>query len=259
MNYKKHYDLLIEKAKDRELSKSTYTEKHHISPRCLGGENNKNNIVNLLPKEHYIAHLLLFKLYPNNQKLSFAFWMMCNGNRKKNRNYIVSGKIYEEIRTKFIELVKLRDPFFKGKKHTEESKLKNRLSHLGKSTWVGKSHSDESKKKMSSSAMGRKLSDDTKKKMSNSKKGIKLSDETKKKMSESTKGINNNYKRYLERTGLPHAKSKTILQFSMSGEFIKEWVNANIASKELNLSYKSINGCLRGKSKSSQGFFWRYK
>ena len=86
MDYRKDYDLLMERAKNRELLKDTYTERHHILPRCLGGKNNKNNIVKLLPKEHYIAHLLLFRLYPNNQKLSFAFWMMCNGNRKKIEN-----------------------------------------------------------------------------------------------------------------------------------------------------------------------------
>jgi len=103
MDYKKHYDFLMEKANNRELPKDVYSEKHHILPKCLGGNNNKENVVKLLPKEHYVAHLLLFRLHPNKQKLAFAFWMMCNGNRKKNRKYVVSGKIYEEIRTKFIE------------------------------------------------------------------------------------------------------------------------------------------------------------
>jgi hypothetical protein len=125
--------------------------------------------------------------------------------------------------------------------------------------WSGRKHSDESKKKMSESALGKKMSDESKKKMSESALGKKMSDETKKKMSESAKGDNNNYKRYLERTGFAHSKSKTVLQFTLSDEFIKEWVNANVASKELGLSYKSINGCLRKMQKTSQGFIWRYK
>lgn len=125
--------------------------------------------------------------------------------------------------------------------------------------WFGKKHNDVSRNKMSESALGKKLTEETKMKMSNFWKGKSKSDETKKKMSESAKGENNNYKRYLERTGLPHAKSKPVLQFTISGNLIKEWVNANIASKELGLSYKSINGCLNGKSKTSQGYIWKYK
>lgn len=125
--------------------------------------------------------------------------------------------------------------------------------------WLGKKHNTESRKKMSDSALGKKLTEETKMKMSNFWKGKPKSDETKKKMSESAKGENNNYKRYLERTGLPHAKSKPVLQYSLDGEFIKEWVNGNVASKETNLSYKSINACLREKQKTSGGFIWKYK
>lgn len=36
-----------------------YTEGHHILPRCLGGKENKNNIIILLPEEHYYCHKLL--------------------------------------------------------------------------------------------------------------------------------------------------------------------------------------------------------
>jgi hypothetical protein len=125
--------------------------------------------------------------------------------------------------------------------------------------WSGRKHSEESKLKMSESALGKKITDESKLKMSDFWRGKVKSDETKKKMSESAKGDNNNYKRYLEKTGLPHAKSKPVIQYSLDGVIIKEWVNANIASKELNLSYKAINGCLNGKTKTSQGYIWKYK
>ena len=258
MDYKLHYNNLMEKVKNRKLSNDVYKERHHIIPKCLGGGNGKDNIVELLPREHYIAHLLLFKIYPNNQKLSYAFWMMCNGYKKDIRGYVVSGRIYEEIRNKFIKMVKEREPTFKGKRHTEESKQKNRESHLGRKVWLGKRHTEESKQKMSEYHTGKKLSEETKKKMSEYHTGKKLSEETKKKMSESAMGDKNNYKRYLERTGLPHVGSKPIKQYSLEGEFIREWVNAHVASKELGLSYKAINGCLNGKSKTSQGYVWVY-
>jgi hypothetical protein len=125
--------------------------------------------------------------------------------------------------------------------------------------WFGKKHSEESKNKMSKSALGKKVTNETKKKMSESRLGIKFSDEHRKNMSESAKGENNNYKRYLERTGLPHHNSKPVLQFSLDNEFIREWVNASVASKELGLSYKAINACLTQRYRTSQGYIWKYK
>jgi hypothetical protein len=260
MDYQYHYDKLIERAKDRTIPQNLYCERHHIIPKCLGGNNSKANIVKLLPKEHYIAHLLLFNLYPNNKSLAYSFWMMSNGYKKDKRTYRVSGKVYEEIRNKISSIMKERTPFFKGKTHTKESKQKNRDAHIGKpGTWIGRVHSEESKKKMSDAAIGRKLSIETRKKMSKAKKGIKFSDEHREKLSNSARGDNNNYKRYLDRTGLPHAKSKTINQFTLDGVFIKEWINARKAALELGLSYKAINRCLTGNCKTSQGFGWEYK
>jgi hypothetical protein len=259
MDYKKHYDNLMEKAKNRIIPKEIYTERHHILPRCMGGSNKKENIVRLLPREHYISHLLLFNMYPNNNKLAYAFWMMCNGYRKNERKYIVSGRIYEDIRNKFIELNKQKEPFFKGKKHTEESKLKNSLAHKGIATWINKKHTEESKIKMSKAALGRKLSEETRKKMSDSKKGIKFSEETRKKMSENTKGENNNYTKYLKKTGLPHCNSIQIEQYTIDNQFIKNWENGLKAAIALGINYKAINQCLRGKTKTSGGFIWKYK
>ena len=45
MNYQKHYDLLIEKSKNRILN--GYKERHHILPKCFGGTNETHNIVSL--------------------------------------------------------------------------------------------------------------------------------------------------------------------------------------------------------------------
>lgn len=74
MNYQKHYGLLIERAKNRKIE--TYKERHHVVPRCLGGDNKKSNIVDLTPEEHYLAHLLLVKIHHGNYKLVHAAHMM---------------------------------------------------------------------------------------------------------------------------------------------------------------------------------------
>lgn len=81
MNYKKIYDQLVEKAKPRGLDKSVvdyYTEIHHIIPRSLGGDNSEENLVMLSGREHYIAHMLLWKAYPKEAALKYAAMMMSN-------------------------------------------------------------------------------------------------------------------------------------------------------------------------------------
>ena len=40
---------------------------------------------------------------------------------------------------------------------------------------------------------------------------------------------------------------------------IKEWANAHIASKELNIGYKALNKCLnKGGNATSGGYKWKY-
>jgi hypothetical protein len=74
MNYKKHYDLLIEKGKTRVVS--DYTETHHIIPVCMGGTDDKINLVDLTPEEHFLAHQLLMKIYPDVRGLARATQLM---------------------------------------------------------------------------------------------------------------------------------------------------------------------------------------
>ena len=49
-----------------------YKERHHVIPKCLGGTNDKNNLIDLYAKEHYIAHKLLALENPSNNGLQFA-------------------------------------------------------------------------------------------------------------------------------------------------------------------------------------------
>ncbi len=84
MNYQKIYNNLIERAKNRVIL--GYYEKHHIIPRCIGGSDNSSNLIKLTPEEHYIAHQLLVKIYPNNHALAKAAAMMIP-NRPTNKMY----------------------------------------------------------------------------------------------------------------------------------------------------------------------------
>jgi hypothetical protein len=100
MDYLKHYNLLIKRAINRDLE--CYTESHHIIPRCMGGTDEQDNLVNLTPEEHYLAHQLLVKIYPENARLSYAANMMCT-NRPSN-------KLYGWIRKRISENMKTNNP-----------------------------------------------------------------------------------------------------------------------------------------------------
>lgn len=73
MNYQKHYELLIEKAKSRAKPEG-YTERHHIMPRSMGGSDDASNLVYLTAREHFVAHYLWAKVYGGNQW--FAIYRM---------------------------------------------------------------------------------------------------------------------------------------------------------------------------------------
>lgn len=80
MDYAKHYNQLMELAQNRHLE--GYTELHHIIPRCMGGTDKTTNLVDLTPEEHYVAHQLLVKMYPENTSLWYAANLMGNRNNK---------------------------------------------------------------------------------------------------------------------------------------------------------------------------------
>lgn len=126
MNYYKHYNLLIERSKNRDIN--CYVEKHHIIPKCLGGTNDNSNLVNLTPEEHYLAHLLLIKIYPNESKLIYAARMMTIDGRDTKRN----NKIYGWLKRKFSKLQCEKMTGKIGWHHTDESKQKISESHKGK-------------------------------------------------------------------------------------------------------------------------------
>jgi len=103
MNYERIYNQLIERSKNR-IPPEGYIEHHHIIPRCLGGSDDKANIAILTPEEHFVAHVLLVKIYPNHKKLIMGVWKMCqSSNSTKGRP---TRKIYGWLRRKHSEFMK---------------------------------------------------------------------------------------------------------------------------------------------------------
>ena len=92
MNYQKIYNDIVERAKNRVIE--GYSEVHHIVPKCLGGNNEADNLVSLTPEEHYIVHMILVKIYPGNRSLWYAANMMANRN---NKTYAWTRKKHAKI------------------------------------------------------------------------------------------------------------------------------------------------------------------
>jgi hypothetical protein len=117
MNYQKIYNNLIEKRKKELLFKKQdyYCENHHIIPVCLGGLNDKENLVNLYAREHFICHLLLCKIYPTESSLFYALWRLCNSNDFRKKLYKISAREYEKIKIEFIKInISFREELYKN-------------------------------------------------------------------------------------------------------------------------------------------------
>ncbi len=107
MDYQKIYDQICSRAKKeveyrikRKKSGEEYYEGHHIMPQCMGGLGKSDqyyhpNIVLLNAREHFIAHWILYELYPNNRLMAFSFDMMCKVKDKNQKRYIPSSRIIE--------------------------------------------------------------------------------------------------------------------------------------------------------------------
>lgn len=96
LKYKAHYDKLVQRGQKRASSKKEakallgYCEKHHVIPKCMGGTNERENLVYLSAREHYVAHQLLVMIYPEVGGLKYAALMMClnsTNERMNNRSY----------------------------------------------------------------------------------------------------------------------------------------------------------------------------
>lgn len=103
MNYQKIYDSLVDRGRHRIIV--GYFEKHHIIPRCIGGSDEDHNLVDLTPEEHFLAHLLLVKLYPQDRKILFAAWMMaCSGNKHQLNEGRSKNKLYGWLKRRRSEI-----------------------------------------------------------------------------------------------------------------------------------------------------------
>ena len=124
----------------------------------------------------------------------------------------------------------------KSGKVSSETKAKMSIASTGNQHWKGRKHTEETKEKIRLSKLGTKFSDEV-----NKKKG--------------RKGKIHTGKVYSSKN---HVSSKTIHQYTLNGEFIKEWYSLGDIKKDLGFNVYNISSCCNGKLKTSNKFIWKH-
>ena len=202
MDYQKIYNKLIQKRLTDSLSKKDcYCESHHIIPLSEGGSDDDDNKVNLTAREHYIAHLLLAKIYNDYKMYSAVVYMQAAKERWSSRAFKFNSRLYEAIRKEFAlkvsEHKKGKIPWNKGKKmsievckNMSDAQKKYRQEHPNSTQstfskyWVGKKRSEVDRKHKSDATKGKP------KKYKNWTEGKHLPEEIKRKISNTLKRRN---------------------------------------------------------------------
>jgi hypothetical protein len=171
--YTKWYYNIISRAKQRTRTPDHYYEEHHVVPRSIGDKDGWT--VYLTAKEHYICHVLLFKIVINpkhRRSMAYALWSFKGKSHWHGRRF--TGAMYETIRKDWSNynsgknnafygkghLVSGEKNHFWGKKHTKVTIDKIKATCREKSTgknnaFYGKHHTAETKTRLSNWRRGR--------------------------------------------------------------------------------------------------------
>jgi len=195
--YSQIYHSIIANAKDRILT--SYTERHHIIPRSLGGDDEPDNLVDLTAREHFICHWLLTKMVDSTHdkwKMMNALGYMMWAENQNQERYRVNARLYERLKTKHSEMKSWavsgeRNGMY-GKHHTEVAREKIRQANLGNQI------NEQQRNKIRQNKLGKKRKPFTDEHLANLKKsnsgenngmfGRKHSEETKAKIGAVAKG-----------------------------------------------------------------------
>jgi len=113
-----------------------YQEKHHIIPKCLGGNNDEENLIYLFPEEHYYAHKLLAIENPHNKSIIYGWHCLSTRGQIK-----LTAEEYKKVKQKYSENISGENHPMYGRHHTEEAR--NKISKFQK----GRKDSEETKEK----------------------------------------------------------------------------------------------------------------
>lgn len=141
INYDSFIDNIISSRGRFGLPLDEYKERHHIIPRCMGGDDCEDNLIDLTAKEHFDAHKLLYEENKNSKYSSkLACAMFFSSTQATNEGRVkLSAEEY-----KYLKMCRAKEQSIrmKGIPKSEEHRRKISESHKGKIL------SDETKQKI---------------------------------------------------------------------------------------------------------------
>jgi hypothetical protein len=193
-----YYNIINSRSQEkRSKGNGEYYESHHIIPKSLGGDNSKDNLVLLTPREHFICHWLLKYMTTGKDraKMVTALNAMRMSTLKINYETPITARVYEHNKVELAKVISKQNggknnPFY-GKKHTEEHKT--RISEMSKGEnnhFYGKTHSPEARAKIKDARAKQVMKpcpDHQKKILSDLKKGVARTPEDIAKMKEANR------------------------------------------------------------------------
>lgn len=137
-------------------------EVHHILPKCMGGRDDKSNLVRLTYREHYIAHKLLWKCTTGitKQKMAYALVLMKvrPGVSITSRQFNLIKKDCNKYRSDtrkgmFVAIDDAGNTFLVS--NTDERYLSGELVAESKGRLLGRKFTEEHKRNLATSKQGR--------------------------------------------------------------------------------------------------------
>lgn len=101
-HYLNRYITFVKKCQQKNIGYEGYTEEHHICPKagdmfpeyiCL--KTNPWNRAVLTARQHFIAHIILWKVFGDCRSCAESLWFMSNG---KWKDYSNSSRVYETVK-----------------------------------------------------------------------------------------------------------------------------------------------------------------
>ena len=165
-----------------------YHERHHIVPKCMGGTDDKDNLIDLFAREHFIAHKLLAQENPEKTGLIYAWSCMAFVKGSNQERYELTAEEYEEARKAISEVMRNRiitDETRENMRKASQAKVQNpeyiqkqKSSHKGlqageNNPMFGKRHTEETRRKIGASTSERAKNSDWRKSIGDANRGVK--------------------------------------------------------------------------------------